>query len=171
VGIASLATNSNFRKGIGMGGSSGGGYRLGDSKALEEKAKQILQSGQGKKNVFISFSHDDLGEVNLLRGQAGNENSDINFKDFSVQEPYNSERAEYIKSKIADRINMSSTTVVYITENTLKSEWVAWEVSKSIELGKRVIGVHKGTIAPTMPSWVKQFGVKVVSWSSLKNEL
>lgn len=157
-----------------MGGSSGGGssgYRLGDSRSLEEKAKKILQSGEGKKHVFISFAHEDLNEVNLLRGQAANEKSDIEFKDFSVKEPYNSERAEYIKSKISERINRASTTVVYLSETTPSSHWVKWEVEKSLELGKSVIAVHKGANPPSLPSWVREHGIKVVKWSNLSGEI
>lgn len=154
-----------------MGGSSGGGWsRLGDVRALEEKAKAALQGG--KRNVFISFSTEDMNEVNLLRAQAKNENSDIEFNDHSVREPYDSERAEYIKRKISERINRSSTTVVYLSENSAQSKWVAWEVQKSIELGKRVIAVHKGdSFKGSQPSWIKEYKIQIVRWSNLANEL
>ncbi len=118
-----------------MGGSSSGGFsRLGNVKSLEEKAKAALQGG--KKNVFISFATEDMNEVNLLRAQSKNENSDIEFNDHSVREPYNSEQAEYIKRKITERIKRSSVTVVYVSESIAKSQWVQWEVEKSIDLGK-----------------------------------
>lgn len=154
---------------MGGGGGGGGGSRLGDTRALEEKAKRVLEGG--RKNVFISFAHEDVDEVNLLRGQSKNDNSDIEFNDFSVKEPYDSERAEYIKSKLTERINQSSTTVVYLSKDTPKSQWVRWEVEKSIELGKRVIAVHAGKAAPTLPSWIGQNKIKVVPWSSLAQEL
>jgi hypothetical protein len=152
-----------------MGGSSSGSWsRLGNIRALEEKAKQALQTK--KKNVFISFSSEDMNEVNLLRGQAKNENSDIEFNDHSVKSPYDSEVAEYIKRKITERINRTSTTVVYLTENTSKSQWVKWEVEKSLSLGKQVIAVHKGDgFNGSIPSWLKES--KVVSWSNLSSAL
>lgn len=60
-----------------MGGSSSGSWsRLGDVRALEEKAKAALQSG--KRNVFISFATEDMDEVNLLRAQAKNEKMILN---------------------------------------------------------------------------------------------
>ena len=84
-----------------MGGSSTGGWsRLGDVRSLEQKAKAALN--EGKRNVFISFATEDMAEVNLLRGQAKNDNNDIEFNDHSVREPYDSEQAEYIKRKIAE---------------------------------------------------------------------
>lgn len=112
-----------------------------------------------------------MDEVNLLRGQSKNESSDIEFNDFSVKEPYNSERAEYIKGRLTERINQSSTTVVYLSTATSNSEWVKWEVEKSLELGKRVVAVHAGKSAPALPTWVSSNRIKVVPWSSLPQEL
>lgn len=154
-----------------MGGSSSGGWsRLGDVRSLEEKAKAALQGG--KRNVFISFATEDMDEVNLLRAHAKNEKSDIEFNDHSVKEAYDSERAEYIKFKITERINRASVTVVYISENTAQSKWVSWEVSKSLELGKKVIAVHKGdSFKGVMPDWARENGIKTVAWSNLKDEL
>lgn len=153
-----------------MGGNGGGGWSsLGDVRALEEKAKAALQGG--KRNVFISFATEDMGEVNLLRAQAKNEKSDIEFNDHSVREPYDSERAEYIRRKIAERINRTSTTVVYLSKNTAQSKWVKWEVEKSLELGKRVVAFHAGDkFSGTRPSWLSA-DIKVVPWSKLVDEL
>jgi hypothetical protein len=154
-----------------MGGSGGGGWKsLGDIRSLEEKAKQALR--QGRKNVFISFAFEDVDEVNLLRAHAKNEKSDIEFNDRSVQEPYDSERADYIRSRLADRINQASTTVVYVSESTQASQWVRWEVEKSLELGKRVIAMHAGDHPPTsMPEWLRRSEIRVVPWRQLKDEL
>lgn len=153
-----------------MGGSSGGGWSsLGDVRALEEKAKAALLGG--KRNVFISFATEDMDEVNLLRAQAKNEKSDIEFNDHSVQEPYDSDRAEYIRRKISERINRTSTTVVYLSKNTAQSKWVKWEVEKSLELGKRVVAVHPGDkFSGKKPSWLST-NIKVVPWSKLADEL
>ncbi|MCC4113886.1 TIR domain-containing protein [Aromatoleum toluclasticum] len=153
-----------------MGGGSGGWNRLGDVRALEEKARAALQGG--KRNVFISFATEDMDEVNLLRAHAKNENSDIEFNDHSVREPYDSERAEYIKRKIGERIARSSITVVYLSESTAQSRWVEWEVQKSLELGKRVIAIHSGDrFSERHPKWLVEHNIKVVSWSSLADEL
>jgi len=54
--------------------------------------------------VFLSFAHEDINEVNLLRGQAKDEGSAIEFNDWSVREPFDSRRADYIKQKIGERI-------------------------------------------------------------------
>src|SRR5687767_7302380 len=110
-----------------MGGGGGSSGSLGDLRWLEEKAKEQLRKSQGgRKNVFISFAFEDLNEVNLLRGQAKNDRLDLEFNDRSVHEAYNSERAEYIRQRLRDRINQSSITIVYLSEHTRMSEWVRW---------------------------------------------
>jgi hypothetical protein len=157
-----------------MGGGGGSSNRsLGDTRDLEDRAKEILkQADTGRRNVFISFAYEDIGEVTLLRGQAKNDNSPIEFNDRSVREPFDSSRAEYIRQKLRERINQCSTTVVYLSPDAANSKWVAWEVEKSIELGKRVIAVHSGDTAPaTVPTFVREHGIKIVAWSRLADEL
>jgi hypothetical protein len=154
-----------------MGGNSSTRWsQLGDIRALEQKAKQALQAGT--KNVFISFAMEDEKEVNLLRGQAKNENSDIEFNDQSVKEPYDSERRTYIQQQIAERIRRASVTVVYLSDASMKSPWVKWEVEESIKQGKRVIGVYPGkTLGVPLPSWYTNAKIPTVAWSKLSGEL
>ena len=154
-----------------MGGSGGGGWnRLGDVHSLEQKAREALAGG--KRNVFISFAAEDIDEVNLLRAQAKNENSDIEFNDHSVRAPFNSERADYIRQKITERIERTSMTVVYLSQSTAQSKWVRWEVEQSLRLGKRVIAVHPGTkFGGKKPGWIQDNGIKTVPWSKLAPEL
>lgn len=154
-----------------MGGSGGGvGNHLGNVASLEEIARNALAGG--KKNVFISFDSEDKDEVNLIRAHAKNKNSDIEFNDHSVRVPYNSERAEYIRRKISERIKRSSTTVVYLSNSTANSRWVKWEVEQSLKLGKRVLAVHSGDrFSGEQPSWLRTNNIKVVPWSRLATEL
>src|SRR5688500_5393281 len=106
-----------------MGGGGGTGRSIGDVGSLVDRAKQELREAQtsGKRNVFISFAYEDIGAVNLLRGQARNENVPLVFNDWSVPEPIDSDRATYIKQKISDRIAQCSVTVVYLSEATINS--------------------------------------------------
>lgn len=153
-----------------MGGGGGGRRSLGDIRALEQRAKAALQGG--KRNVFISFAMEDLDEVNLLRAHAKNEKSDIEFNDYSVREPYDSERAEYIRQKITERIVRASVTVVYLSESTPQSKWVAWEVEKSLSLGKRVVAMYASDKPPSqLPAWVSEKKINLVPWKKLADEL
>ena len=52
------------------------------------------------RRVFVSFVVEDQDLVNIFRGQAKNKNSDLEFSDHSVKEPYDSTNAPHIRSKI-----------------------------------------------------------------------
>jgi len=136
---------------------------------LEDEAKKILKFGAEEStssNIFISFVEEDLNDVNLLRGQAKNKDSELEFRDYSVKEPYDSKNADYIKRNIRERIKQSSVTLVYLSNSTSKSKWVNWEIEESIKLGKQILAVYKGDSAPkNLPTAVKENNIKTVKWS------
>lgn len=147
-----------------MGGGGGSGPSRRDLSRLEELARQSLRESakSEKRNVFISFAYEDYDEVNLLRGQAKNENSQLEFNDWSLREPFDSARAEYIKQGVRERIAKSSVTMVYLSRHTAKSRWVDWEIRESLRLGKRVIAVYEGDSPPkVLPSAIAENKDKV----------
>ena len=153
-----------------MGGGGGGGRGLtpGELQRLEEKARQSLKAGgdTGKCNVFISFASEDLSDVNMLRGQAKNENSDIEFNDWSLKKPFDSTDANYIRRGIRERIRQCSVAVIYVSDRTAGSKWVNWEVQEAIAMGKGVVAMYKGDGPPTrLPQAVSENKVPVVPWN------
>jgi len=153
---------------MGGGGGGGRGLTLDEKARLEQIAKEALRkgSGDGRKNVFISFATEDLDEVNLFRGQARNENSDLEFNDWSLQEPFDSRNADYIRRGIRERIRQSSVTIVYVSEHSAASKWVDWEIRESIAMGKGVIAMHKSDRPPgRLPPAMAEHKVPVVPWN------
>lgn len=150
-----------------MGGGGGGSIPSSDLKKLEEKAKQTLATPADTGcHVFISFAFEDEDAVNLLRGQAKNEKSELEFDDFSLKQAVNSENEDYIKQRIRERINRASVTAVYLTPDSAKSKWVEWEITESLKRGKGVIGVYKGDAPPAqLPAAFETYGLKTVKWS------
>ncbi len=151
-----------------MGGGGGYGFSPEDLSALDRKAKERITKSQEetKRNVFISFAHEDLDEVNLLRGQSKNDQTDLDFSDYSVKEAFDSKDADYIKSKIIEKIKLCSVTIVYLSPESAKSKWVSWEIEKSKELGKGVIGVYKDGEKPsTIPSGIGKNIDNIVKWN------
>lgn len=150
-----------------MGGGGGGSIPSSDLKRLEETAKQALKGSPAdtSRHVFLSFAYEDIDEVNLFRGQAKNEKSDLQFDDFSVKEAFDSTNADYIRRQIKERIDRCSITVVYLSEKTASSRWVNWEIEESLRRGKGVIGVYKGDTLPSRtPPAFQQNGCKAVKW-------
>jgi hypothetical protein len=153
-----------------MGGGGGGGRGLtpDELESLEQKAKKSMKAsdGTGKCNVFISFVSEDLTEVNLLRGQAKNENSDIEFNDWSLKEPFDSKKAEYIRRGIRERIRQCSVTIVYVSDKTTDSKWVDWEIRESVAMGKGVVAMYKGKNPPSpLPKAITDNEIPVVPWN------
>jgi len=119
----------------------------------------------GSRNVFISFANEDKPLVELLRGQAQNEDSTLKFNDRSLRAPFESKRAETIRQGIRERIRESSVTLVYVSDHAAMSKWVNWEVEESVKLGKNVVGIYQGEHPPHLPPAIKKHGIKVIAWS------
>lgn len=155
-----------------MGGGGGDwGATARDIKRLEDIAGASLRKGSApeRRSIFISFASEDLNHVNLLRAQARKEDSQLEFIDRSVKEPFNSKNVEYIKAGIRERIRQSSVTVVYLSGNTQSSDWVSWEVEESIDQGKGVVAVYSGDSPPvSLPPAIKKHRIKIVPWEHTK---
>ena len=116
---------------------------------------------QSVKRSFISFHVEDEAQVDLLRHQAKDDRFDLEFTDYSVKEPFD----EAWKTQCTERIRQSSVTIVMIGKDTHSREAVLWEINKSYELGKPVIGVriYKDE-NHTIPEQMRQNGAKIVNW-------
>ena len=153
-----------------MGGKLGYQLHSRDIEDLEKIARQSLTEARSSssRHVFISFDHEDMNDVNLLRAQAKNSNSDLEFDDYSLKEPFDSKNADYIKQQIRNKINFCSVTMVYLSENTASSKWVNWEIEESIKRAKGVIGVYQGDKPPAnLPPAFQKYGCKIVKWNHI----
>ena len=150
-----------------MGGGGGGSLSRSDIAGLEAKAKMHFEKASEDvvRHVFISFAYEDLGEVNLLRGQAKNDKLDLEFDDYSLKDPIDSKNADYIKCKIREKIDRSSVTVVYLTSHSASSSWVNWEIRESLVRGKGVIGVYKDNLPSELPSVFRENNCRAVKWN------
>lgn len=96
------------------------------------------------RKVFFSFDYDDVWRVNVVR------NSDVTKKSAEVAGFIDKAKFEEVKKKGADAIRKwidqqmegTSVTVVLIGANTSESEWVKYEIKKSIDRGNGLMGVY-----------------------------
>ena len=92
--------------------------------------------------AFLSFVEEDIQLVNLFRGQAKSQVSALEFDDYSIKEPFHSTNAEYIGRGITEQIKYSTLTICLYGPTTHESGWVNWELRKSLDLGKPIMGVR-----------------------------
>jgi len=127
-----------------------------------------------KKKVFISYDYDnDRSYKNLLLAWDANTNFDFYLYDQSVDVSVNSYDAAAIRRVISARINESTYFLCLVGKNTHKSEWVSWEISKAVELKKKIIAVKIDSSNSTPinlygvgASWARSF-----TYSSIKNAI
>jgi len=147
------------------GGTSRTTIRYSESKSSKikyhDKSEQTPLPSGGKRKVFISFHMEDESQVELLRHQAKSDKFGLEFTDYSVKEPFDN----HWKEKCEERIKQASVTIVMIGAETYKRPAVLWEINKSYELGKQVIGVriHKDKHEP-IPGPLRRHNAKIVKW-------
>ncbi len=122
-------------------------------------------TNQPKKRVFSSFAHEDLAQVNGLRGLMQNPNHELEAYDESVREAIHSKNAGYIKQRIGEKIKRSSVTLCLISATTHKSGWVEWELEESARQGKTIIAMAlKGVNHATAPKLIRERNIKFHGW-------
>ena len=95
-----------------------------------------------KKKIFVSYDYDnDRHYKNLLLAWDDNREFDFGFSDQSADVSIQSTNQLTIKRAISAKINSSTYFLCLVGANTWKSNWVAWEIGKSKELGKRLVAV------------------------------
>ena len=102
-----------------------------------------------KRRIFISFDHDDTGQVNGFLGLREIIDG-VEFFNHKLDRRINSTDGNYVGRVIReDYIKPASVTVVLIGNRTAQSEWVKWEVAESLRQGKGILGIRlKGTNGP-----------------------
>lgn len=112
------------------------------------------------RNVFLSFAMEDQGLANAFRAQARSGRSDLEFRDYSVKEPF--ERAW--KTNVERLIRRCSATICLVGESTWTSDAVDWEIRKSDELGKKLVAVGLGPDVKRHPRALRELSIAVVPW-------
>jgi hypothetical protein len=113
------------------------------------------------RNAFISFHIADEAQVNLLRAQAKSERFELTFRDFSVNEPFDSAW----KQQCRERIAQTSVTICMIGQDTHEREAVAWELETSYELGHKTVGVRiYRDQAHKLPQILISRGAPILDW-------
>lgn len=88
--------------------------------------------------AFISFEMEDRWARDFLVQQARDKRNDIEFVDYSVQNPWDSSW----KMQCRERIGRTKGTIVLIGETTHNSEAVLWEIAETTRQGHYIFGIQ-----------------------------
>lgn len=88
--------------------------------------------------AFISFEMEDRWARDFLVQQAKDKRNDIEFVDYSVQDPFDSSW----KTQCKERIARTHGTIVLIGATTSKSEAVLWEIAETARQGHYLFGIQ-----------------------------
>ena len=111
------------------------------------------------KRVFVAFAIEDEASRNLLRGQALNTDSPIEYTDMSVKEPWSSDW----KERCRVRIKSCNGVIALLSENSLTASGQRWELSCAKEEGIPLIGVYIRTDDISAPP--EMSGVRKIPWT------
>ena len=91
-----------------------------------------------KPRAFISFEMEDKWARDFLVQQAKDKRNDIDFYDYSVKNPFDSQW----KTECKKRMALTKGTIVLIGETTHKSEAVLWEIAENARQGHYLFGIQ-----------------------------
>ena len=112
------------------------------------------------RNVFLSFAMEDQQLANAFRAQAKSSRSDLEFRDYSVKEPF-----EYAwKTNVERLLRLCSATICLVGRDTYLSDAVNWELRKSAQLGNQLIAVRLRPDILRFPPALRELGIAPVPW-------
>jgi hypothetical protein len=91
-----------------------------------------------KPRAFISFQMEDRWSRDFLVQHARDKNNEIEFSDYSVQDPFDSRW----KTECTKRIAATKGTIVMVGPTTWKSEAVVWEIAETARQGHYLFGIQ-----------------------------
>ncbi len=90
------------------------------------------------KRVFLSYAHDDAQAVQALRQSL----SDIEVSGWMDQSDIAT--GEAISKRVKESLRQSSAVIVVVSERSLKSQWVQFEIGAALGMGKTIIPIIIG---------------------------
>jgi len=93
-----------------------------------------------KFKIFISYTTDDLPDVDTLKRNISDSNLEIFIAEYSVK------LGEDLKKSIHSAINDCDLFVVLYSTNSSRSPWVQQEIGKAEGLNKEILPIVKGEI-------------------------
>jgi hypothetical protein len=127
------------------------------------------------RRIFISYQHSDQMKAKGFNLLQWNKNVDLEFVGRHLLDPVDSNNEPYIKQKILEQIKGSSVTIVLVGNETHKSEWVKWEIERSVDKdnpnGILAIRLDNSALLPAgspVGDALRDVGAEVIDWDPHK---
>ena len=109
--------------------------------------------------IFISFAKEDIRYRDFLVAQAKNKGTPFEFRDASLQEPFDSKWKTQCRQKVRDCHGF----IALLSKKTWRADGARWEMKCAAEENLPILGIHihgddKGAIPPEL------HGKRVVEW-------
>jgi hypothetical protein len=110
--------------------------------------------------AFVSFEMEDRWARDFLVEHAKDKRNDIEFVDYSVQDPFDSSW----KTQCKARIERTKGTIVLVGPTTWRSDAVAWEIAETARQGNYLFGIQiHSDKTHTLPSGLS--ATNVIRWN------
>lgn len=122
------------------------------------------------RRVFLSLSYDDRQQARGVDLMPKNPNTDVDFVGRHLLNPVDSTNDSYIKRQVEDQMHGTSVTAVLLGNNTHNSEWVKWEIEKSLERGNGILAIRLKDQDAPLPAdspvreALEEAGAEIIDW-------
>lgn len=122
------------------------------------------------RKVFFSFHYQDIMNANIVRNNGQfKPSSETGFYDSSLWEDAKTKGDAAIQKLIDTGLHNTSVTVFLVGEQTYDRKWCKYELEKSINDRKGLLGIqlpNESKIGPN--TWLKNRGIPVYNWNHEK---
>ena len=117
------------------------------------------------RKVFFSFHYADIMNANIVRNSGQfKPTADTGFYDASLWEEAKTQGDTSVQRLIDKGLNNTGVTCFLIGEQTHNRKWCKYELKKSLDDGKGILGVLLPNQSEHGPKWISKHG-KVYKWN------
>lgn len=123
------------------------------------------------RHLFFSFHYADIMNANIVRNSGQfKPTKDTGFYDKSLWEDAKTKGDAAIQKLIDAGLKNTSVTCFLIGEKTSSRPWCKYELKKSIEDKKGILGILLPNQTKYGPAWISEAGFAVHKWDDKKFE-
>ena len=118
-----------------------------------------------RRQVFLSFVHEDLGKVNQFQIDARDENTRLAFDHYLGEPPHSNADAQTAREVIEEKIRSACVLVCLVGKETSRSPRIDWEIRTASDAGIPILAVRLNSRpADPLPPALTMVPARVIGW-------